>query len=206
MAVKLSDFGATVTAGKGRAKTVILEVDFTELRAWAKRMKVKEAAIWRKAYKGAIRVLKSKFQKVISNAGGVEGVPKFRDFEQFTKELRVAGNFSGKPMGGVLADKRRIVSYPLNGWRYIGWPDALAKWSVKFQDGAGEKGYDPFTDAKRRARWHALGIMDIPAQYIHNPRQVLPDPFVGYVDKYLDQWTERVFLKELANLMAKGAA
>ena len=33
MAVKLSDFGATVTAGKGRAKTVILEVDFTELRA-----------------------------------------------------------------------------------------------------------------------------------------------------------------------------
>ena len=67
MAVKLSDFGATVTAGKGRAKTVILEVDFTELRAWAKRMKVKEAAIWRKAYKGAIRVLKSKFQKVISN-------------------------------------------------------------------------------------------------------------------------------------------
>ena len=206
MAVKLSDFGATVTAGKGRAKTVILEVDFTELRAWAKRMKVDEARIWRKAYARAIKGLKDKFKKVVSRAGGVEGVPKFKDFEQFTKELRAANNRT-TPMGGVLSDKSRIVAYPLNGWQYIGWPDALASWAVKFQDGEGGSEADNFlTDPKSRHYLHKKGIRDIPRVYAHNPRRVLPEPFGQYVKTHLETWAGHVFMKELAKLMAKGAA
>ena len=60
MAVKLSDFGATVTTGRGAARTVILEVDFKELERWARRMKIDEARVWRKAYGSAIRSLRSK--------------------------------------------------------------------------------------------------------------------------------------------------
>lgn len=206
MAVKLSDFGATVTAGKGRAKTVILEVDFTELRAWARRMKIDEKQIWRKAYSKAIKGLKDKFAKVVSNAGGVEGVPKFKDFEEFTKELRGINNRTS-PMGRVLADRRRIVSYKLNGWQYIGWPDALAKWAVKFQDGAGGSEADDFLNSpKSRHYLHSRGLKDIPHVYAHNPRRVLPEPFGSYVDKHLETWAEHVFMKELAKLMAKGAA
>lgn len=206
MAVKLSDFGATVTTERGAAKTVVLEVDFTELRAWAKRMKIDEERIWRKAYARAIKGLKDKFKKVVSNAGGVEGVPKFKDFEEFTKELRGINNRTS-PMGGVLADRRRIVSYKLNGWQYIGWPDALAQWAVKFQDGTGGSEAENFlTSPKSRHYLHKRGIKDIPRTYAHNPRRVLPEPFMEYVSKHLDTWAEHVFLKDLARQMAKGAA
>lgn len=206
MAVKLTATGATVTTGKGAAKTVVLEVDFTELRAWAKRTKVEEAKVWRKAYGSALRGLKAKFKKVVSRAGGVEGVPKFKDFEQFTKELRTAYDRT-RPMGGVLADKKCIVSYKLNGWQYIGWPDALAKWAVKFQDGAGGSEADDFLNSpKSRHYLHSRGLKEIPHVYAHNPRRVLPEPFVSYVDKHLETWAEHVFMKELAKLMAKGAA
>ena len=206
MAVKLTATGATVTTGKGAAKTVVLEVDFSELIAWAKRTKVEEAKVWRKAYGAALRGLKAKFKKVVSRAGGVEGVPKFKDFEEFTKQLRATNNRT-RPMGGVLADKNRIVSYKLNGWQYIGWPDALASWAVKFQDGAGGSDADNFlNDPKSRHYLHKKGIRDIPHVYAHNPRRVLPEPFGSYVDKHLETWAEHVFMKELAKLMAKGAA
>lgn len=206
MAVNLTATGATVTSGRGAAKTVVLDVDFSTLRAWARRTGIDEARVWRKAYGSAIRGLKAKFQKVVSRAGGVEGVPKFRDFEEFTKELRAKTDRT-TPMGGVLADKKRIVSYKLNGWQYIGWPDALAGWAVKFQDGEGGTSSDAFlADPKSRHRLHALGIKDIPRSYAHNPRRILPEPFGSYVEKHLNTWAEHVFLKDLARQMAKGSA
>ena len=167
MAVKLSDFGATVTTGRGAAKTVILEVDFKALERWARRMKIDEARVWRKAYGSAIRSLRSKLQKVVSRAGGVEGVPKFRDFEEFTRQLRAANNRT-KPMGGVLAEKGRIVAYKQNDYQIIGWPDALAKWAVKFQ----EADTHPFTDAQRH--WmERRGVKDIPTTYSRPDRDVI---------------------------------
>ena len=204
MAVTLTAAGARVTSGRGASKTVVLDVSFAQLERWARRMKVDAARVWRKAYGSALRSLKSQFQKIVAKAGGVEGLPKFKDFEQFTKELRVAGNFAGKPMGGILADKRRIVSFKRNGWQIIGWPDALAKWAVKFQDGEGDSGYDPFADPVRRANWHALGIRDIPRSYVHNERRVLPEPFGAHVRKNLQTWAQRVYYKQLAQKMAKG--
>lgn len=205
MAVKLTATGATVTTGRGAAKTVILEVDFKELERWARRMKIDEARVWRKAYGSAIRSLRSKLQKVVSRAGGVEGVPKFRDFEEFTRQLRAVNNRT-KPMGGVLSEKGRIVAYKQNGYQIIGWPDALASWAVKFQDGAGGSEADNFlNDPKSRHYLHKKGIRDIPRVYAHNPRKVLPEPFGSYVKKNLDEWARNVFYKDLARQMAKGA-
>ena len=206
MAVTLTATGATVTSGRGAAKTVLLSVSFAELERWARRMKVDEARVWRKAYGSAIRSLRSKLQKVVSRAGGVEGVPKFKDFEEFTRELRAATGRTS-PMGGVLAEKGRIVAYKQNGYQVIGWPDALAQWAVKFQDGAGGSSAESFlTEPKSRHWMHRKGIHNIPRVYTHNPRRVLPEPFGTYVKKNLEEWARNVYFKDLARQMAKGAA
>lgn len=206
MALKLTSSGVTVTQGRGRNASVVLDVSFDELKAWAKRTALDEQSVWRKSYGRACAALKKQFQKVVANAGGVEGVPKFKDFEQFTKELR-AKTDRATPMGGVLADKRRIVSYKRNGWQVIGWPDSLAKWAVNFQDAVGGRSAENFlTDVKSRQRLHWLGIRDIPRTYTQNPRRVLPEPFGEHVRKNLDTWAESIYFKELARLMAKGAA
>ncbi|MBQ1344790.1 MAG: hypothetical protein IIY62_00365 [Kiritimatiellae bacterium] len=206
MAIKLTATGAMVTQGRGAARAVVLDVSFAQLRAWARRMEINEGRVWRKAYGSAIRALRSKLQKVITRAGGVEGVPKFKDFEDFTKHLRTATNRTS-PMGGVLAEKGRIVAYKQNGYQVIGWPDALASWAVKFQDGTGGSSADNFlADPKSRYRLHKLGIHDIPRVYEHNPRRVLPEPFGSYVRKNLDEWARNVFYKDLARQMAKESA
>lgn len=206
MSLNLTESGVTVTQGRGKAKTVVLDVSFDEIKAWAKRMGKDEKEIWRKAYGRACSALKQQFQKVVANAGGVEGVPKFKDFEAFTKTLREKTGRSS-PMGGVLADKRRVVAFKRNGWQVIGWPDALATWAVNFQDAVGGRSADDFlTDPKSRHRLHRLGIRDIPRTYVHNKRQVLPEPFGEHVRKNLDDWAQHVYYKMLAKEMAKGVA
>ena len=194
----------TITRGRGAAR-VSLVVSFAELDRWARRQQIEVPRLMKRSFGRACAGLKQKFRQVIANAGGVCGVPKFKDFEEFTKELRVVGHFTDKPMGGALADKRRIVAFKRNGWQVIGWPDALAEWSLKFQDGEGANGYDPFTDPKRRANWHSLGITDVPRAYVHNPRRVLPEPFGSFVKAHLDEWATGAFYKELAKQMQKGA-
>ena len=55
----------------------------------------------------------------------------------------------------------------------IGWPDALAKWAVRFQ----EADTHPFTDAQRK--WmHSRGIKDVPVNYTRPERDVI-DSFSG---------------------------
>ncbi|MBQ1429505.1 MAG: hypothetical protein IIZ06_07535 [Kiritimatiellae bacterium] len=203
MAIKLTDTGVIATSGRGASKTVTLSVSFAEIDAWARRMRRDEPRLWRRAYGRAITALKSQFKRVVSNAGGVDGVPKFKDFESFTRELRTATN-RATPMGGVLADKSRIVAFKRNSWQIIGWPDALAEWAVKFQDGVGGDSSEAFlTDAKSRARLHRMGIRDVPRTYAHNPRRIIPEPFGSHVRRHLDEWARGAYYKSLAKEMAK---
>ena len=200
---KVTDSGVTLSRGRGATKAVVLDVSFKQLEIWAARNKVDTKRLWRRSYGRACKGLRDKFRKVITRGGGVEGVPKFRDFEQFTKELRTATNRTG-PMGGVLADRKRIVAFKRGDWQYIGWPDKLAEWAVKFQDGEGGRDAEAFLqDNKSRHHLHKLGIHDIPREYAHNPRRVLPEPFGTYVRKHLDEWAKGAFFKELARQMAK---
>ena len=203
MALKLTDTGVIATAGRGRNKTVTLDVSFKELERWAKRVQVDERAMWRRAYGRACSALKGRFSKIVRNAGGVEGVPKFRDFEDFTRELRAKRGTSSRPMGGVLANKANIVAFKRNGWQVIGWPDNLAERAVNFQDGVG--GQDQLNNAGWRRGIHKLGIRDIPRDYAHNPRRVLPEPFGSEVKKHLQEWAQGAYYKELAKLMQKEA-
>ena len=201
MALNLTASGVVATAGRGRNRTVTLEVSFKELDAWARRVKIDERAMWRRAYGRACSALKGRFSKIVRNAGGVEGVPKFHDFEEFTQELRAKRGTSSRPMGGVLANKANIVSFKRNGWQVIGWPDRLADWAVKFQDGTG--GQDQLDNAGWRHSVHKLGIRDIPRAYAHNPREVIPEPFGAEVKKHLQEWARGTYYKELAKLMQK---
>jgi len=203
MAMNLTDSGVIATAGRGRNKTVVLEVSFKELEAWAKRVQIDERALWRKSYGRACSALKGRFSKIVRNAGGVEGVPKFHDFEAFTNELRAKRGTSSRPMGGVLANKANIVSFKRNGWQIIGWPDALAAWAVNYQDA---KGGPEFNDPRTRHAWHKLGIREIPREYAHNPRRVIPEPFGEQVKKHLQEWARGSYYKELAKLMQKRSA
>ncbi|MBQ1428033.1 MAG: hypothetical protein IIZ06_00045 [Kiritimatiellae bacterium] len=203
MAIKLTGTGVIATSGRGAAKTVVLDVSFAEIDAWARRMGRDEPRVWRRAYGRALSALKSQFRRVVQNAGGVEGVPKFKDFESFTRELRAKTNRTS-PMGGVLAEKSRIVSFKRNGWQYIGWPDNLAKWAVNFQDAVGGRAAEDFLDEpKSRARLHRMGIKDVPRSYSHNPRRIIPEPFGAHVKAHLEEWARGAYYKMLAKEMSK---
>ena len=182
-----------------------MNVSFKQLEVWARANGVDEKKLWARSYGRAIRNIKSKFSKVIRKGGGVEGVPKFKSFEAFTNELRAATGRT-TPMGGVLANKANIIAYKRGNTQYIGWPDRLAEWAVKFQDGEPSK---DFTDNTWRHYVHKLGVKDIPTTYDSNPRRVLPEPFLSYVRRNLDDWAKGAYYKELARQMAKkriGAA
>lgn len=199
--LKLTDSGVSFS----RRGSVYLEVSFRDLSRWAQRSRVDAARLYNRSFGRACSALRAKMQKVVSRAGGVEGVPKFADFEEFTRELRTVRNNSA-PMGGILAEKHVIVSYKRDGAQVIGWPDNLAEWAVKFQDGIGGASSEAmFTDPERRYHLHRLGIRDIPREYVHNPRRVLPEPFGSYVQRHLEEWARGAFYKELARQMAKSA-
>lgn len=205
MTVKLSDFGATVTEGRGAAKTVLLDISFKDLEVWAARSGKDAAALWRRSYGRAVSGLKKQFAKIVTSAGGVYGVPKFKNFEQFTTEFRAATNRTA-PMGGVLADKRRIVAYKRNGWQIIGWPDALDRVAVAFQEGEGGRSAENWLNNPRERAWlHRRGLRDIPRTYTHNPRHIIPEPFGSHVRNNLDNWAKSIYFKQLASLMAKNA-
>lgn len=199
---KVNDGNVTLTRGRGANKAVVLNVSFKELEIWAARNGVNEKRTWNKAWNRAMSTLRNRLRKVIKGAGGYDGVPKFTDFEQFTNELRAATNRT-TPMGGVLNNKDVIIWEKIGKKYYIGWLDRLAEWAVKFQDAEG--GSD-FYDKSTRQHWHQLGIHDIPREYVHNPRRVLPEPFGAHVDKYLPQWAEGAFYKDLAKQMARRVA
>lgn len=206
MAYSITDVGVNFSRGKGAAK-VSLVISFKELEAWARRQKIDTKRLMQRSFGRACAGLKTKFAQVMAEGGGVCGVPKFKDFEAFTKQLRALDGKTGRPMGGVLADKRRIVAFKRNGWQIIGWPDGMQNIAVAWQDGkAADKFGETFLQEPRvRKALHRKGIRDIPRAYVHNPRRVLPEPFGGFVKEHLEEWARGVFYKNLAKQMMKGS-
>lgn len=205
MAFNLTSTGVDFISGRGKNKTVTLSMSFKQLEDWAKRMKIDTAKLMTRSFGRACSGLKKKFRQVVQSAGGVNGVPKFKDFEAFTNELRAKSGRTS-PMGGVLADPSHIVAFKRNGWQFIGWPDALAEWSVKFQDGGDVKAERQLEDTSWRGYVHRKGIREIPRTYAHNPRRVIPEPFGDYVKTNLEEWAKGAFYKELARQFQKAGA
>jgi hypothetical protein len=212
MAVNLTSTGVDFLTGRGKNKTVTLSMTFKELERWAARQKIDTAKLMTRSFGRACAGLKKKFRQVVQNAGGVNGVPKFKDFDAFTKELRKVKGIEDRPMGGVLADPAFIVSFKRNGWQIIGWPDQssgkgtpLAEWAIRFQDGGDALAEVQLQDPDWRAYIHRKGIREIPRTYAHNPRRVLPEPFGGYVDQHLEEWAKGALYKGLAKMYQKYA-
>ena len=195
--------GVTLTQGRGASKAVRLAVSFKELEVWAAKNGIDEKRHWRRSFGRACKGLRDKFRKVVTHAGGVEGVPKFKDFEAFTNELRAKRN-KHDPMGGRLALKSNIVAYKIGNKQIIGWPNWLEKYAKNFQDGAGGASADRFLQSNEsRRHLHMQGFKDIPREYAHNPRRIIPEPFGSYVDQRLAEWARGAFMKDLARQMAK---
>jgi len=124
MAYSLTATGVSFTSGRGKG-AVAIELSFREIDRWAKRMQKDTKELWRLSYGRACAGLKKKFVEVMQKSGGVYGVPKFKDFEDFTKTLR---SMSGRTatMGGVLAERENIFAFKKNGAQVIGWHDDMA--------------------------------------------------------------------------------
>lgn len=201
MAFKVTDSGVTVSRGRGK-NAVALDVSFKEIEKWARKNALDTPKLMRRSFGRACSGLKKQLVQVMAHGGGLNGVPKFRDFEAFTQEVRKVRGIDGRPMGGVLADKERIVAFPRNGYQVIGWPDNLAKWAVNFQDAVGD---NRLGDASYRRYYHKLGIKDVPTAYAHNPRPVMT-PFADHVRAHLDDWANKIYFKDLAKQMQKTGA
>lgn len=200
MAYTLTDSGVSFTKGRGR-NAVALVFSFKEIDRWAKKMQKDTKELWRLSYGRACAGLKKKFIEVMRKSGGVEGVPKFKDFEDFTKELRAKAGKTAT-MGGLLADRRNVVAFKRNGAQVIGWPDNLADVACAFQEGrGGPQAEKYFTDTDYRRAWHRSGLKDIPRAYVHNERMVIEPYFVDYVKKNLDEWAKGAYYTGLVKLM-----
>ncbi len=197
------DGGVSWSRGRGAAKVSIF-LDFKTLEDWARKTAQDEAKLWERAYAAACKGLRIKFQKVIRSGGGVEGVPKFKDFDAFTKSL-MEKRGRDYPLGGLLTLKRNIGAWKSNGYQYIGWKDYIKDYAVKFQDGGTPDDDRKLTEPGFRQTFHRMGVHDIPTTYAHNERAVLPEPFGSYVDRYLDEWARGAYYKQLARIMAKDA-
>lgn len=207
MAFKVQDSGVLYTKGRG-ANAVALEISFKRLEAWAKKQKIDTPRLWHRSFGRACAGLKRQLLKVMKAGGGLEGVPKFRDFEDFTKQIREKRGISSRPMGGILTDKGSIVAFKRpNGDQVVGWPDGMEKLVNAFQEGLGGSVAESwFTDPDLRRSWHRDGYRDIPPSYVHNSRMILRPYFEDHVKKHLDEWAEKNYFKELARQMKKQGA
>ena len=203
MAYTMTDSGVSVTSGKGR-NAVALVISFKEIEAWATRMRKDTKELWRLSYGRAVAGLKKKFAATVAAGGGLNGVPKFKDFEAFTKELREKRGRSDA-MGGPLAnvkDKGVIVAHKKNGAQVIGWSDSFKDAAEKFQDGAGGDSAEKwFYEPSLRRTWHREGIHDVPRAYVHNPRPVINPYFLDYIKGHMDEWARTAYFTGLAKLM-----
>lgn len=200
MAYSLTATGVRVTSGRGR-NAVALDLSFKEIETWAKRMGKDREELWRLSYGRACAGLKKKFVEVMKKSGGVYGVPKFKDFEDFTKELRAKSGRTAT-MGGILAERENIFAFKKNGAQVIGWHDDMANAACSFQEGRGGPDAEKyFTDPEWRRSWHRSGLSFIPRAYVHNERMVIEPYFVDYVKKNLDEWAKGAYFTGLAKLM-----
>ena len=201
----ISGSSVAISSGRGKAK-VTITVDFKELERWAKKMKVDTEKLMEKSFANACSGLKSKFVQVMQNGGGVCGVPKFKDFDSFTNELRQINGTSSRLMGGKLAEKSSIGAWKRNGWQIIGWKDFLAQYAVFFQDAFPNGADEKLNDNQWRSYLHAKGIKEIPRTYTQNQRKVIPEPFGEYVKQHLEEWAKGSYYKSLAKMMQKNAS
>lgn len=118
----------------------------------------------RAAFGAAATRARKRFQKLMRAGGGMYGVSQLAPHHSISTYLR-----PGQKMGGVLADPARIVMFKRSpDEQVIGWPDALAKWAVRFQESnthamtQGERGY-----------LHWRGVRDIPSTYSRPERDVV---------------------------------
>lgn len=203
MALKITDAGVLSRTGRGKNAVEVL-ISFAEIDAWAKRVESLIPELWKRAYGRAASAIRAKLRKVMRVGGGVEGVPKFKDFEEFTKELRALRGTSSQPMGGILAESQNIMMYKKNGAQIIGWPDSMMEWSAKFQEGLADSYAESrFADPDWRRHWHFMGIRDVPRAYVHNERMVISPWFIDYVRKYLDEWARGAYYKAWAKELVK---
>lgn len=193
--------GVDIASGRGKAK-VTLTIDFSELDAWAQKMKIDTKKLMEKSFANACSSLKKKFTSVAQHAGGECGVPKFKDFEEFTNELRQVQGISNRPMGGKLAEKSSVGAWKKNGWQIIGWKDYLRDTAISFQDGLANDADTRLNDDSYRHYLHIRGIQDIPRTYASNQRQIIPEPFGAYVKEHLEEWAKGSFYKSLAKMMS----
>lgn len=118
----------------------------------------------RAAFGAAATRARKRFQKLMRAGGGMYGVSPLAPHHSISTYLR-----PGQKMGGRLADRRRIVMFKRSpDEQVIGWPDAIAKWAVRFQEAnthamtQGERGF-------LRSR----GVRDIPGTYSRPDRDVV---------------------------------
>ena len=192
--------GVDITSGRGKSKTTVT-IDFSELDAWAQRMKIDTKKLMEKSFANACSGLKKKFTSVVQHGGGECGVPKFKDFEEFTNELRQVQGISNRPIGGKLAEKSSVGAWKKNGWQIIGWKDYLRDTAISFQDGLANGADARLNDDSFRHYLHTKGIHNIPRTYSSNQRQVIPEPFGDYVKEHLEAWAKGSFYKSLAKMM-----
>ena len=203
MAKMYTSIGSVVSqSGRGQAKVTLI-FSFKELELWAKKNAIDTKKLMQKSFANACSSLKAKFRKVVQHAGGESGVPKFKNFEEFTNELRSLYGISNRPMGGKLAQKQSIGAWKTNGWQVIGWKSYLKSIAERFQDGVSSGAQKWLNDNRSRYYLHKRGIKNIPRTYKQNKRKILPQPFGDYVKKHLLKWAKSSFYKSLAKMMQK---
>jgi len=186
---------------------VEIRISTKEIERRARRLRDQMPALRARAFKTQMKTILGQMKKAMRQGGGVYGVPKYADFEQFTKDLRAATGQSGR-MGGKLADDhvfRYDALTPFSSARpkvRIGWIEGLTNSALKFQLGTGNSP-DPFTVAHTRHYWHkVLATEDLPSSYLHKERQLIV-PFERHVHENLQKWIDGYVRKTLAHQIAK---
>lgn len=203
MAWSIRGESVIMTQGRGKNATVAMQVDFSTLDKWAKRQMIDVPKITRRSFGRSAEGLRKQLVYIMAHGGSSSrGVPEFHPLESFTELVRSKRGWTGRPIGGILADKKRIVKFGHGMRQVIGWPDKLAKWAIRFQDGDPDD-LDSLRNKYERQDLHKLGIKDIPYDYITHPRPVMT-PFGNHVNKHLRDWARGAYYKELAKQFRKG--
>ena len=150
----------------------------------------------RAAFGAAAKRAQKRFQKLMRAGGGMYGVAQLAPHSSISTYLR-----PGQKMGGVLADDRRIVMFKRGpDEQVIGWPDALAKWAVRFQ----EANTHAMTQGERRfLSWR--GVRDIPGTYSRPERDVI-NPFAADLAREWPGMVNAMFEKYYMSRRAKHGA
>lgn len=153
---------------------------------------------FRAAQRAAATRAQNRLRKVMRQGGGVYGVPSFAPLNSLTIQI---GRYTG-PIGGVLAEKDKIVKFRNgDGW-VIGWPDRLAGWAGGWQ--RSEKYL--FNDVQRRwmhINHRSLDGVKLPAYYDRPARPII-DPFTQHLADWFPGEVIAQFERKVKNLLKRG--